>query len=69
MATKWFDDSLDDGFIMGDEEADSFYCPYTNGSKCAVAQNGWDVQELCAALECEQLKFVQQHKRRPRKAA
>jgi hypothetical protein len=69
MTSKWFDDSLGDGFLFGDEELESFYCPYTNGSKCAVLERGWQVQELCQALECEQIKFAQHHKRRRREAA
>lgn len=69
MTSKWLDDSLTDGFQFGDEEMETFYCPYTNGSRCAVIERGWQVQELCVALECDQLKFVQQNKKRRRKAA
>ena len=69
MTENWLDGLPADGFLFGDEELDSFYCPYTNGSKCAVAENGWQVQELCEALECDQIKFVQQRKKRRDKAA
>ena len=69
MAVEWFDDWLGEILLLEDEELDSFYCPYTNGSKCAVAVKGWQVQELCEALECDQLKFFQPTKRRRRKAA
>jgi hypothetical protein len=69
MSSNWLDDSLGDGFTFGDEEMESFYCPYTNSSKCAVLENGWQVQELCEALECEQMKYAIRHKKRPKKAA
>lgn len=34
------------------------HCPLTNGDKCAVLANGWQPQELCHALKCEQLKLI-----------
>lgn len=69
MTANWFEDSLGNEPLMADEEQDTFYCPYTNTSVCAVLQKGWQLQELCEALECEQMKFIQRHKRRRREAA
>lgn len=60
MALEWFD-SVDDEDPI--EEADSFYCPYTNAAECALLTKGWQPQELCLALECEQVKLVHGHHR------
>lgn len=64
MALEWFD-SVDDEDPI-DEEEDSFYCPYTNAAQCALLTKGWQPQELCLTLECEQVKLVH-GPRRPRR--
>ncbi len=56
-------------FDLQDDSTGSFYCPYTNGDKCALMTKGWQPQELCKDLECDQLKFVKRAHHRKRKAA
>ena len=68
MTVEWFDEELGERFLLEDDD-NTLYCPYTNGSTCAVAANGWQVQELCEALECEQLRLLPRAKRRRHKAA
>lgn len=64
LALEWFD-SVDDEDPI--DEEDTFYCPYTNAARCALLTKGWQPQELCLTLECEQVKLVhrrpQQQKR------
>lgn len=70
MATvEWFEEDSPGSYSFHDEEPEDLYCPYTNGPKCPVMEKGWQVQELCRALECEQLKYLHHVKRRRRKAA
>lgn len=65
MSSDWLDDLLgEDTDTYGEDPLGAFYCPYTNADRCALIEKGWQPQELCAALECAQLKYFQ---RRPRK--
>lgn len=47
-------------------EARGFYCPYTNSDKCALLTKGWQPQELCLALGCEQMEQVSRNKKNPK---
>jgi hypothetical protein len=60
LALEWFD-SIDDEDVP-EEQEDSYYCPYTNDAQCALLTKGWQPQELCLALECEQVKLVHKHR-------
>lgn len=64
MGSSWFDEIDDDDAMM--DGAPEFYCPYTNAARCALLIKGWQPQELCLALECEQVKLLR-HKRHERK--
>lgn len=68
MTSNWFDDFERDP-ELGDDPLDGIYCPYTNSSKCALAIKGWQPQELCDVLECEQLKFYDRRSKRRNRAA
>ena len=71
MGSEWMDE-LWPGELPDDEEIESeseFYCPYTNGGQCPVLTKGWQPQELCEALECDQLRLLGQDKKRRNKAA
>ena len=57
LALEWFD-SIDDEDVRDQESEDSFYCPYTNAAQCALLTKGWQPQELCLAIECDQVKLV-----------
>lgn len=57
MSQDWFDFAQDDYSSLDDDTTGTFYCPYTNGAECALLVKGWQPQELCVALECEQLKL------------
>ena len=57
MALEWFD-SIDDEDVIGEQQQDSYYCPYTNAAQCALLTKGWQPQELCLALECDQVKLI-----------
>jgi hypothetical protein len=63
VSTEWFD-YIEDDPISEDAE-NTLYCPYTNSDQCALLVKGLQPQELCAVLECPQLKLFQRH--RPRK--
>lgn len=69
MSSNWLDD-IDDASLEKSTE-DAFYCPYTNTAKCALLVKGWQPQELCLALECEQMQVVKHNRseRRRNKAA
>ena len=71
MASAWMDELWTDDDHLGDGGNDDFYCPYTNGTECPVITKGWQPQELCDALECNQLKLVGHNsdKKRRNKAA
>lgn len=60
MSSDWFDEFEHTG--SGETIEDSFYCPYTNSSECALLKKGLQPQELCLALECEQMKLVQRNR-------
>jgi len=62
MNSDWLNDFASDP-ILGEEPLDSFYCPYTNAAKCALLTKGWQPQELCLALECDQMKLIRRNKR------
>jgi flagellar motor component MotA len=49
-------------FGMEDNDENDFYCPYMNGSECALIIKGWQPQEICESLECEQLKLLRRNK-------
>jgi hypothetical protein len=55
----------EDDMLLDFEETseDGFYCPYTNGPECALMIKGWQPQEICESLECEQLKLLKHNKR------
>lgn len=57
MSSDWMDDYLGEDAVSGEGQVSEIYCPYTNNSECAMLVNGWQPQELCNALECEQLKL------------
>lgn len=63
MTIEWFDDGMSGNLPLEDDD-ETVYCPYTNGNTCAVVANGWEVQELCEALECAQLRFLPKARRR-----
>ncbi|MCE5313838.1 MAG: hypothetical protein ABFD49_09055 [Armatimonadota bacterium] len=63
MDPEWMDDLTDDDLLFGCEESADFYCPYTNGAKCALIVKGWQPQELCESIDCSQLRlFTRSHK-------
>ena len=57
MALEWFD-SIDDEELLGRDREDSYFCPYTDAAQCALLTKGLQPQELCHALECDQVKLV-----------
>lgn len=69
MGSDWMDEFSGADFALGDDSTDGFYCPYTNGAECALISRGWQPQELCDALECEQLKLFDRRHRRRNEAA
>lgn len=57
MSSEWLEDMIgQDADTFQDDPLGTFYCPYTNGDRCALMEKGWQPQELCVALDCEQLK-------------
>lgn len=68
MSSDWLN-IWDEGADSTEGYSDNFYCPYTNGAVCPVLTKGWQPQELCNVLECEQLKFIQHRPKGRRKAA
>ena len=71
MCSEWLDE-LWPGELSDNEASEpesDFYCPYTNGGQCPVLTKGWQVQELCEALECDQLRLIQHDSKRRHKAA
>lgn len=69
MASEWFDELLGGESDFGEDPLGAFYCPYTNTSECALLTKGWQPQELCEVLECEQLKLVHRQPKRRNQAA
>ena len=71
MGSAWMDELWAGDDHLDDEGNDDFYCPYTSGTECPIIAKGWQPQELCDALKCNQLKLVQHkiNKKRRDKAA
>ncbi len=72
MDYDWLNGLSDDDLGCDEDNNEGFYCPYTNGSDCALFTKGLQPQELCEALECEQMKLflkVNPHRNRRKKAA
>ncbi|MEN6357705.1 MAG: hypothetical protein ABFD83_11550 [Armatimonadota bacterium] len=66
MDSYWMNEfNTDDDMLFGAQDTDDsdFYCPYTNGPECALMTKGWQPQEICESLECEQLKLLKHNKR------
>ena len=61
MALEWFD-SIDDEDVLDEQQEDAYYCPYTNAAQCALLTKGWQPQELCLALECDQVRLVHRNR-------
>ena len=69
MSSEWYDELSGGGSDFADDPMDGFYCPYTNGAECVLFSKGWQPQELCDVLECEQLKrFERRNKNRSQAA-
>lgn len=69
MGSDWLDELLGESAASGEDQQDAFYCPYTNTAECALLSKGWQPQELCDALECDQLKLTRHaHRHRDRAA-
>ena len=64
MGLEWMDDLLGESVESSEDTLGAFYCPYTNSAECALMSKGWQPQELCEGLECDQLKLVKRTKRR-----
>lgn len=64
MELDWMDDLLGESAASSEDTLGTFYCPYTNNAECALLSKGWQPQELCEGLECEQLKAFKRIKRR-----
>ena len=70
MGSNWLDELWADDDRIDEEGTDDFYCPYTNGAECPIISKGWQPQEICSVIECDQLKLVQgKIKRRQDEAA
>lgn len=63
MSLEWFDSIDDTDDALNGYQTDSFYCPYSNTSQCTLVTKGLQPQELCLALDCEQVKLVQRNPR------
>ena len=59
MGSDWLDELWEDDGHVEEEGTEDFYCPYTNGTECPIITKGWQPQEICSAIECDQLKLVQ----------
>jgi hypothetical protein len=57
MSSEWMDNFVDDDILFDTEETSDYYCPYTGGSECALMTKGWQPQELCEGIECNQLQL------------
>ncbi len=68
MSMDWLDD-IGGSSIYDEDPLGGFYCPYTNTSECALLTKGWQPQELCETLECDQLKLFHRKPRKRGKAA
>jgi len=69
MDSRWMDELWEDGAESAEDALGRFYCPYTNTSVCALLEKGWQPQELCQDLDCDQLKYVRPKPRRQKRAA
>ncbi len=69
MNSSWMDELWKERAELDDGGLGSFYCPYTNDSVCALLTKGWQPQELCQDLACDQLKYIRPRPRRHRRAA
>lgn len=63
------DKIMDEDPLFVGEPVEAFYCPYTNSAQCALLAKGWQPQELCVALECDQMKTLNRKARKRRRAA
>ena len=68
MDSHWMDELEGEESRFEDDSLGAFYCPYTNGAECALQSKGWQPQDLCEALECDQLKLFHLSKRRDKAA-
>jgi len=68
LALEWFD-SVDDEEVLDGQMEEAYYCPYTNAAECALLAKGWQPQELCLALECEQMKLINRSAAKRNRAA
>lgn len=64
MSSDWMDELFGDSVSLDEDGDGGFFCPYTSGPECALTAKGWQPQELCSAIECEQLKFFHRSRRR-----
>lgn len=69
MSLDWMDEFIDEDPLAGEDSTGAFYCPYTNGAECALFSKGWQPQDLCEALECDQLNLFQRRVQRREEAA
>ena len=69
MGSRWDDEIWDEDLEQDGDSIGEFYCPYTNTSVCALLTKGWQPQELCRDLECDQLGFIERKPRRQKRAA
>ena len=69
MASDWFDDLLGGEKELSEDPLGAFYCPYTNSSECALMTKGWQPQELCDVLECDQLRYFERRSKPRNRAA
>jgi hypothetical protein len=68
MSSDWMDEFTNGDWSLNEGNLEDFYCPYTNKAECALNTTRMKPQELCQAIECDQLKFYQA-RRRQKKAA
>ena len=69
MDSDWTDGILNNDALLGEDSSEGFYCPYTNGPDCPLFTRGWQPQELCVALDCEQYKLFQKREQKRTEAA
>ena len=68
VSLDWMDEIVGSS-VFGEDPIGAFYCPYTNTSECALLTKGWQPQELCQVIECDQLRMFQPKPRRKKRAA
>lgn len=69
MGSVWNDEIWEEDIELDGDSIGEFYCPYTNASDCALLTKGWQPQELCRDLECDQLRLIEREPRRQDRAA